>query len=239
MAQRKVRDLPADKLWKDWRSDIDEIKQDTYELFSSRRTFRDVAAVFRGNPRLQEVGGHLWDWMRISYASYVVMRVRRETDEQGNTVNLNQLLAEIEARPEVITRARYFAMLALPPGHFLLESNERYFTDEWTGPSSRPSPGNPGADYVDPPRIRDDRDSLQAAVERVKEIGNRQVAHRTRVEVKDLTFPELDATFDAIEKTLKKYYTLLHGATLMQAEPAPQFNTHAVFTFPWIDPEKS
>jgi hypothetical protein len=57
--------------------------------------------------------------------------------------------------------------------------------------------------------------------------------------VKDLTFPELDAAFDAIEKTLTKYYTLLHGASLMQAEPTPQFNTRAVFTFPWIDPEKS
>jgi hypothetical protein len=88
-------------------------------------------------------------------------------------------------------------------------------------------------------RIRHDRDHLQAVVERVKEVGNRQIAHRTRVEVRDLTFPELDAAFEAIEGTLKKYYTLLHGATLMQAEPAPQFNTHAAFTFPWIDREKN
>jgi hypothetical protein len=110
------------------------------------------------------------------------MRVRRETDEQGNTVNLNQLLAEIEARPDVVTRDRYFTMLALPPDHSMLKPNERYFTDERTGPSSRPSPGNPGADYVDPARISDDREFLQAAVDRVKEIGHRQVAHRPRVE---------------------------------------------------------
>src|SRR5688572_29774392 len=105
---RKLQGLSDDQLWARWQEDIDRIKHDTYELFSSRRTFRDVAEVFRRNARLQATGGHLWDWMRVCYASYVVMRVRRETDEQGNTVNLNQLLEEMEARSDVVTRARYF-----------------------------------------------------------------------------------------------------------------------------------
>jgi len=79
------------------------------------------------------------------------------------------------------------------------------------------------------------QEALQAAAERVREVANKDVAHRARVDIKDLTIPEVDAAVDAIETTLTKYYTLLHGASLMQAEPVPQFDTHAVFTFPWIE----
>jgi hypothetical protein len=143
--------------------------------------------------------------MRVCYASYVVMRVRRETDEQGNTVNLNQLLEEIETRSDVITRARYFEMLDLPSGHHMLQPNETYFTDTWTRPSTRPNPTDPGEDYVHGYQVKDDRQTVTRRGD------------------------------DAIEGTLKKYYTLLHGVTLMQAEPAPQFNTHEVFTFPWLE----
>ena len=239
MPQRKVRHMAEDNLWQEWRDDIERIKQDIYELFSSRRTFRDVAEVFRGNARLQDVGSYLWDWMRVSYASYVVMRVRRETDDQGNTINLIQLLREIEARPEVITRRRYLEMLGIAEDRDLEASNSDYFTREWVGAGTRPDPNDPGLDYVDPARVAAHREALQQSVERVQEVGNKEVAHRTRVEVEDLRIAEVDEAFDAIEETLQKYYVLLRGVGLLKAEPAPQFNTSEVFTFPWIAPTDS
>lgn len=52
----------------------------------------------------------------------------------------------------------------------------------------------------------------------------------------DVIYGERDAG-DAIEGFLEKYYVLLLGS-LMRAEPAPQFNTHEAFTFPWIEPRK-
>jgi hypothetical protein len=237
MTQRNVKALSSEVLWTDWRQDFERIKNDVYELFSSRRTFRDLADVFRNNTRLQDVGGYLWDWLRVSYASYVVMRIRRETDDQGNTVNLNQLLREIEQRPEVITRSRFFAVLNLPAGSFLVRENEEYFTSEWTAGNSRLDPHNPASDFVDRNRVASDREALQEAVSGVQEVANKQVAHRTRVEVEALRIPEVDQAFDAIEATLKKYNTLFLGSSLVQAEPVPQFNTKEVFTFPWIDPE--
>ena len=48
------------------------------------------------------------------------------------------------------------------------------------------------------------------------------------------------AALGLIEAILKKYYGLLLGVDLLEAEPIPQFNTHAVFTFPWkVDPPAS
>ena len=45
MPQRNARHLAEDNLWQDWRDDIERIRKDIHELFSSRRTFRDVAGM--------------------------------------------------------------------------------------------------------------------------------------------------------------------------------------------------
>ena len=78
---------------------------------------------------------------------------------------------------------------------------------------------------------------MRPGTKNVSEVANKQVAHRTRVDVEALRIPEVDSALDVIEDTLKKYYVLLHGVALLQAEPTPQFNTHEVFTFPWIPPD--
>jgi len=86
-----------------------------------------------------------------------------------------------------------------------------------------------------PAIVRADLGALEDQLERVTQYANRTIAHKTRVAPGDVTYAELDAAFDAIEATLKKYYALIVGSSLVQAEPTPQFNTHEVFTFPWIE----
>ena len=225
----KLTDLTDDDVWDRWRADIERIKQDAYELFSARRTFREIADVFANNPQLQETGGHLWQWMLVNYTNFVIMRIRRETDDQGNTISMTRLLLDIADCPTVITRRRYMDMLSLKPGSHRIQMNERYFTDIWmssaaTGPD----------DVVDAVRVAEDRRSLDTAAARVQKVGNLLVAHRQRVDVRELRVPEVDGAFDAIEETITKYYTLLHGSTIIQLEPAPQFNTTEAFMFPWI-----
>lgn len=227
MAKAPLRDLSDDEVWARWRDDLARIRQDAHELFRARRTFRDVVEVFKGNPRLQDTGGHLWQWMLVNYASFVVMRIRREVDDQGNVVSLDMLLREIAERPGVIMRQRYIGMLALRSDSFLIELNHRYFSETWANPAV--------PDVIDADRVKADRDALQAATDRVQAVGNRSVAHRQRVEVKELKVAEADAAFDALEATLTKYWTLLHGSSLDGLEPAPQFDTHEVYTFPWLE----
>src|SRR5437762_1256661 len=106
MMARRIEALSADELWNDWCGDIERIYKDSTELFWLRRQFREIAEMYEGNARLQETGSNLWLWLRGCYASTVLMRLRRETDDQGNAVSLPRLLWEIEQRPEVITRAR-------------------------------------------------------------------------------------------------------------------------------------
>ena len=106
MSQRKIERMSADDLWEEWVADIERIAKDSNEVFALRRQFREIAEMFEGNPHLQRTGGNLWLFLRTMYATTILMRFRRERDDQGNAVSLANLLREIENRPDVITRAR-------------------------------------------------------------------------------------------------------------------------------------
>jgi HEPN superfamily AbiU2-like protein len=226
--------MNANEVFRAWTADLENIRHDIHELFALRRTFRDVYEVFKNNRRLQEVGNHLWDWMLLNYAASVLIRIRRQAEGQKNTIDLDQLLRAIACQPDVITRGRRAAILGLnqlPAHHQYLDN--RAFTDTWV---RTPSQAGEDHDHVDRSIVQADLGYLQDAVQRVAEYANRKIAHRTRVAVNDLSFADIDRAFDAIETLLKKYHLLLTGTALYEAEPVPQFNTHEVFTFAWIEP---
>ena len=233
MTQRGIKDVPADELWNEWRHDFEAIKKDIHYLFRERRTFREVTEVFRQNGRLHDVGGHLWDLMSRAWVSHVAIRVGHETDERGNTINLNQLLRQIEARPDVATRGRYFAMLDLSSDkEWLRPTLDESFTRMWL-PVDSPS-STKSEDRVDVTRVAGDREVLRKAALRVSDLANQRVPHHRRLDVGSLTVPEVDGAFDAIERTLRKYNFLLEASSRDSAEPRPKFDAHEVFTFPWL-----
>jgi hypothetical protein len=226
--------MSPDEIFRSWMADFEAIVHDVYELFSTRRTFRDVADIFKENPRLAKTGGHLWDWMLLNYVANVLMRIRRLVDSQHGTVSLKQLMHAIIKQPTVITRARRYAIHGPIEQDFVRKMVDEGFTKTWV---TNPDAAHPENDHVDPAIVQADLKALEDQLEKVTEFANRTVAHKTKVEPGEVTYGELNAAFDAIEKFLKKYYVLLLGGSLMNAEPTPQFNTHEVFTFPWITPK--
>ncbi|NOT25282.1 MAG: hypothetical protein HOP16_04180 [Acidobacteria bacterium] len=225
----KFRNLSDDQVWERWRADIDRVKEDLYELFASRRAFLEVSELFRTNDRLQREGGNVWQWLLVNYASFVVMRIRREVDGQRNVISLNQLFSEVKERPSVITRQRYLTMLRVKAGEPLYVVNDQYFTKRW----ARPDAVGCADEIIDVERVESDRRALDKATKPVQEVGNRSIAHRQRVEPAELTLPAVDEALRVLEELLKSYYVLLHGASLSQAEPIPQYDTLAVYSFPW------
>jgi hypothetical protein len=227
--------MNPDEIFRSWMDDMNALTNDIYELFATRRTFRDVAEIFKNNPRLRETGGHLWSWMLLNYVANVLMRVRRLVDSQHGTVSLKRLLHAIVEQPTVITRARRHSIHGPIESDYLRKLVDDGFTKTWV---TVPDAAHPENDHVDPAIVKADLNALEVQLETVAEFAHRTVAHKTREAPGDLTYAEMDAAFDAIEKFLKKYHILLLGPSLLQAEPTPQFNTHEVFTFPWIEPRK-
>jgi hypothetical protein len=228
VSQRKIGDLSPDVLWQDWRADVERIALDAYELFAIRRQFREIGSMFQQNPELQAVGSNLWGWLVTLYAAAVLMRLRREADTQGNTINLRTLLEEIEKRPDVITRGRIAARNPeIPP--FLAKTIDDNFTLHWAQSSSVGGP----EDQLDAQVVRADRLAFEQATARLDEITSRTLAHRPRDGPDAAEVSGVDAIFELFEELLKKYLGLLTGSALMTAEPIPQFNTVAPFMFPW------
>jgi hypothetical protein len=135
----------------------------------------------------------------------------------------------------VITRGRRYTIHGAIESKHVRQLVDKGFTDTWV---TNPDAAHPESDHVDPEIVKGDLKALEDQLDKVTEFANRTVAHKTRVAPGEVTYGELDAAFAAIEKFLQKYYVLLLGGSLVQAEPTPQFNTHEVFTFPWIEPRK-
>ena len=91
-------------------------------------------------------------------------------------------------------------------------------------------------DYLDPAKIKKDRNWLEKRCRKVMKYRHKVVAHRSTMDL-TLTIEEIDEALDAVEEMLKKYYLLFTGAGLLGAEPAIQFDWQTVFTIPWIPPE--
>ncbi len=228
--------MNPDEVYRGWMKDLRSIAQDVHTLFIIRRTFREVYDVFKKNKRLQETGAHLWTWMLMNYTASVLMRVRAVTDNQNETLNLKQLLHSIIKQPEVITRGRRNAIIGAAASPFVQQIVDKEFTAAWV---RRPHPTDPSLDHVEPEIVVADLRELEKALQKVTEFANRTVAHKTRNIPEDMTFAEIDKAINAIEAPLQRYHALVLGVSLMSAEPTPQFNTHEVFSFPWIEGEGS
>jgi len=207
---------------------LSEVHDELVESFSLRRQFRDFVEVFKANRRLQETGGHVWHWMLVCYLNTILVRIRRHADGQPNEASLRQLLEQIKKRPDVPSAERAIGIQRGASDH-LYESLATSFADRWTQ-------GLVGGPF-DQAVVAGDIAQLKSACEKATEAANRHFVHLHQgVASAVVRIDDVDHALDQIEEVHKRYHSLVLDAGLYQLEPAPQFNTHEVFTFPWWTP---
>ena len=235
MAQRNPAQLTDDQLFQDWLRWIQRAYDEAVGQDRRFRLFRLVHGVYQQNDHLQHTGGFLFQWMADNYVAASAMAFRRELDTQAGTENLIHLLREMRDRPSVISRARFRATWS-----------ETELNDAWNAnrafnayPHVEHADG-PNQDHVDPDAVAADLVVLEEQ-DRVLEHLQTTVAHR----VPELqgasvpTFAEFHAAIKAIGGVFQRYYTLLTHSTLLDLEPAAQYDEYEMFTFAWIsDPER-
>ena len=231
MVQRRVDRLTDDELFADWADIAQRAHDNAARLHWNRRMFRTLAAVFTANPRLQETGGHLWNWIRHNYTAGAGMAIRRELDLDGSVANLPNMLHEIVGRPTVLNRRRYLARWN-PGADWELEIANRAFDSFGV---ARPSAAR-DEDHVDPARVEADLRQLGAQTETVRAYIEQTIAHRQRSAPAPVSFAQFNETIAAIETVFKTYYARITQSSIAQLEPVPQYDTTEVFTFPWVAP---
>lgn len=227
--------MGAGDLYLRWQDRIEIIKHEAYHLFASRKQFRDLTFFFHENPRLNEIGGDVYQWLLGMWAHDALMGIRRELDDQTNTVNLRQMLYEMKDRPEVLTRRRYLAFLQPGDSDWLVESlnhqfDERGYVKAHTEDSLD--------DYLDPVVINADRETLEQGTQAAFAYAQQMVAHRTPVDTIEIKIAEIHSAIDAIEPMLQKYYCILKCVSIGTATPTFQYDWTAPFKFAWYVPSK-
>ena len=104
---KKLKKLSDANAWTRWNERMTRVRHELHYVYSTRKRFNDVTWLFENNQKLKSIGGEVYDWMFRLWARDIVISIRRELDNDTNTVCLGRLLDEMAQRPQVITRARY------------------------------------------------------------------------------------------------------------------------------------
>src|SRR5262245_43707224 len=159
----------------------------------------------------------------------IVIAIRRELDNDTNTVCLARLLDEMAQRPKVITSARY--LRDIPEEDFKYQMLWEIFSGFGVIHQNDTAPLT---DYVDPAGIAADRQRLLKVAKPVLAYANQLVAHRSETEHVPVTLGDVNRTVEAIEEVFVKYYAIIVGPSLVGLEPSIIHDWMAPFAIPWI-----
>ena len=229
---KKLKKLSDGDVWTRWNERMTRVRHELHYVYSTRKKFNDVTSLFENNEKLKSMGCEVYEWMFRMWARDIVIAIRRELDNDTNTVCLGRLLDEMAQRPKVITRARYLG--DIPKDDF----KYAMLSDTFDGFGIiRQSDTAPLTDYLDPVGIAADRRHLGKVAKSVLAYANQLVAHRSETEHVPVTLGDVNRTVDAIEEIFIKYYAIIVGPSLMGLEPSLIGNWMAPFEIPWLETE--
>jgi hypothetical protein len=224
----KIR-LPDDRLLTSWSKALDGIKDDLLELNWAQRVLEELRLAFESNDRLQQTGGHFWEWARTNHAYATLIRVRREVDSQSGATSLLRVLLEVRERPTVITRR--FVVARAQGREFLAQMLDDEFTTTWM---PEPHPVDRALEHVNPKVIDRDILDLHSATEAVATYASRTVAHRAWEHPPPLKFESVAAALKGLGDCFTRYYELVNGISLTSVEPPASWDTTELYTFAWL-----
>ena len=99
MASKKLKKLSEDEVWTRWNDRMTRVRHALHHVFSATKHFRDVVALFETNDDLKAIGGEVYRWLFEMWARDIVIAIRRDLDDDTNTICLGRLLIEMSQRP--------------------------------------------------------------------------------------------------------------------------------------------
>jgi hypothetical protein len=209
------------RLWRRW---LDAIETEIFEIAHRRRLYRETREMVEKNPKAN-VPSAWFTWFQRMYVNDQVTAVRRQVDWDRRSISLVQLIQDIAANPDVITRRRFIRPYDTAMKNHAHRDFEKF--------------AKPGAKHIDARLIQADARALIDAHERLRRFVNTYVAHRNRYPMRRLpTFKELDDCIDLFGRLLQRYTLLLTQAGLIEVVPTLQEDWRAPFRVPWIRPER-
>jgi hypothetical protein len=213
----------ADELYLKWSKWIETLDTEIINLHTQRHIFREVQNILRVNPKVQSPDDFNF-WMAVWYASAMSVSVRKQADNDKNSISYRRLLEEIKANPKVISRERF----------------KKNFVDGWNYTEADANEGfdqmvGVGRDYIDPVRVEGEIKELEIKTDKLRHYVNKRIAHHDK---KDFTaipkFSDLSESIDYLGSLHENYYLIFHCMST-NLLPVWQYDWKSVFRYPWID----
>ncbi|MGH7431166.1 MAG: hypothetical protein ACREI5_05045 [Candidatus Methylomirabilales bacterium] len=215
--------MDADSVYNKWNDWLSTIYSDIQGVLINRHIFREVQQIIRANPKIQ-IDSSFFEWMVNVYAAAAVIGVRRQLDEDQDSISFARLLGEIMASPKVLSRERF---VALYKGSVIPNKYAHHDFDKFSGP---------GGSYVDPVPVQADLSTLRQKAARIRKYANKRIAHFDKSDFKHLpTYADLDESLDYLEALLKKYLLLFRAEGHGSIVPVWQYDWKEIFRLPWIE----
>jgi hypothetical protein len=209
----------VDALYEKWLGWFEQVANETHTLFLYRDYWRGLAEMTQANPEIP--ASTIFYALGVWYAATQATSVRRQLDSDPRSVSFRNLLEDMAAHPEVMSRERHLGIWGDADWETL--ANENY--DEFAGS---------GNNMIDPARTRADIDRLKYIVDPIVTFVNKVIAHTDeRQRTSAPTYNELNAAIDEIGEMLKKYSSLL-TASIALVEPVHQADWRQAFSVAWL-----
>jgi|ERR1044072_171542 hypothetical protein len=213
----------ANDLYQKWSNWIDILDTEILNLYTQRHIFREVQDILRANPKVQSPDDFNF-WMASWYSSALAVAVRKQADNDRNSISYRRLLEGIKANPTVISRARF----------------KKNFVDGWNYTESDADDGfdqiiGVGRQHIDPVVVDIEIKELETKTDKLRHYVNKRIAHHDKEDFTAIPkFSDLSESIDYLGDIHQRYY-LIFRCFSTELLPVWQYDWKSVFRYPWID----
>ena len=183
-----------------------DIHKDFSEVFFNRHIFREVQAIIRNNP---DIENYKPNWFNVflgqAYFDYAVSAIRRQIKLHKDSISFVGLLEEIIRTPSVLSRERFVKKFVHlhPAGE---KCAKDLFDKKFLGKCT---------DHIDPVIVCQDLCKLKALSGTVEKFADDRVSHLGKRKLIEIpTFKALDNCIDCLAELIRKYYFLFKAEDL-------------------------
>ncbi len=207
---------------------VKTIEAEVGDVLLQHHIFWQVQDIIRNNPHLANARSHFFEWMGDVFVASAAAAVRRQVDNDDDSVCLRRLLREARDYAHIVTRSFYLSLCVAPDSDvFIKDLNEHAF-DEWAGV---------GGPHLDPSVVERDLSLMLDTCKTIQHYATKRVAHYDKRGVTPNmmpTFQDLDDAYKVIESLTQKYHLMFTGVWIGNVQPTIVYPWTDIFTLPWI-----
>jgi hypothetical protein len=224
-----------------WDSWLGAIHDEALALHRNRGIFWGVQGMIRLNPSLHRPSS-FYGFLGSVYSQASVIAIRRQAEDNKQSISMARLLREMSEHPSFLTRARFRAMYPEKETVIVYEPNGAHAEEMDLGIADEDFNrfAAPGAETIDPGIVRKDRESLEQKAAICSDYADQRVAHYdTKPTAATPKFQDVNEAIDLLGEFVKKYFLLFRATGITSLDPVFQGDWRAIFREPWIKPAGS